>query len=74
MRILENLKWLFNHPPTNITSDVPEDAVCDYCGDKTNIVYSSSGPFCFCWLCLKKTMDTILKPKDETSTDTKKTN
>jgi hypothetical protein len=58
-RWLENIKWLFNHPPLALTS-APTNASCDYCGSK-NGIYNFVGVFCVCYKCMKKTFDFVLK-------------
>lgn len=30
-RIINNIKWLFNHPPTSITSLTPDGSKCEFC-------------------------------------------
>ena len=66
MRIWNNLKWLFNHPPIAITTDAPEDARCDYCGRKSPI-WNHTGIYCICAYCRKKVFDFALKEKNENS-------
>lgn len=62
--IWKNLKWLFNHPPTNWTSrDVPP---CTYCGEENNLMYYH-GTVCICSTCRKKVYDKILLENQDES-------
>ncbi len=62
MRIIKNLRWLFNHPPTDITTNVPLGTKCDYCGT-TEQLWNSEHYFCICKPCMKKALDAVLKSK-----------
>jgi len=65
-RLLENLKWLFNHPPTNITADDPENIPpCDYCGITKPPRWHVRGEYCICEHCRKKVFDSVLKPRSD---------
>jgi ribosomal protein L37AE/L43A len=55
------IKWLMNLP-TNITNNVPDGTVCDYCG-ATNSRVNFEGTFCICHKCMKKVADAALQPK-----------
>jgi len=60
-RIIENIKWLFNHPPTN--TRIGPAPPCDYCGETRNI-YSYHDTVCICPTCRKKVYDSaLLKPE-----------
>ena len=67
MRWFKNLKWLFNHPPTNITTSVPDGTVCEFCGKDTPITNYSDVKFCICYYCLAKALRLVLsdQPKKE---------
>ncbi len=56
-----NIKWMFNRPPTGITQNPPNTYFCDYCGAESHWQYG--GIILFCFTCLKKTMDKVLKEK-----------
>jgi len=57
-RIIENIKWLFNHPPTGLTGH-GEDVACDYCGSTDN-TWCCVGSYCICAACQKKVYDKVL--------------
>jgi len=59
-RIWKNLKWLFNHPPTNVTALY--GGKCDYCGGNSHL-WNVTGVYCICAPCLKKVYDRILIKK-----------
>ncbi len=70
MRIWNNLKWLFNHPPTNVHGlRRGEVLTCDYCGITSVSPYIGSmwktSDFCICSKCRKKVFDAILKPDEQ---------
>lgn len=68
-RWFKNLRWLFNHPPTNITQTTDERLACDYCqnpkDNSVKVFPMSEGPevFSYCYLCLRKAMNKVLKPE-----------
>ncbi len=67
-RIIENLKWLFNYPPTSIDSN-PDDIrklACDYCGTTANF-FSYLSKVTICADCRKKVYDHVLRKQDESS-------
>ncbi len=67
MSIWENLKWLFNHPPTDITRTFDKTLRCDYCdsdgNENNNRLWNMIGTYCICEQCRKKVFDSVLSPK-----------
>ena len=62
-RILENIKWLFNHPPTSITGNVPKDVKCHFCGADNGLTNYEGMDFAICHNCVIKAYKKILAPK-----------
>lgn len=60
-RWIENIKWLFSHPPTSLTSDCTKP--CDYCGAAIDACQGlwQTGRYCVCGRCVKKVLDSVLK-------------
>ena len=62
-RIWENIKWLCNHPPTNIVEVLVADP-CTYCGKNdygtTSYTYAGKPHFVLCYNCLKRVCDKVL--------------
>jgi len=64
-RVWKNLKWLFNHPPTHVTTISPPDTKCDYCGTTSEGgLYNFVGYFTICYGCMHEAFDKILKPEE----------
>lgn len=64
MRFIETIKWLLNHPPISINSDISLCKPCDYCGRKPGTdsqIYHFVGVFAICSRCQKKAYDKVLK-------------
>lgn len=62
MRLWQNLKWLFNHPPITITNNLDPDKKCDYCESYS---HTDSGlwitnEYTICDRCRKKVFDHVL--------------
>ena len=58
-RIFKNIKWLFNHPCTNICDDT-EDRECDYCYGNNGTFHHRNNGMTICCECLKKVFDKVL--------------
>jgi len=56
-RWIRNLRWILNSPPTSLRGDTY--FYCDYCGEQGD--WNQVGVIGFCFRCLKKTMDKVLK-------------
>lgn len=68
-RIIENLKWLFNHPPIGNIADNDPSRRCDYCGSGDAILLTYRPPhFTVCSRCLQKVYDAILLPPTKPAT------
>jgi hypothetical protein len=63
-RIIANIKWLFNHPPTSITGDVSINAKCHHCGAVTGLWNFQMEGYAICNNCMIKAFKKILAPKD----------
>jgi len=61
-RLVENIRWLFNHPPINITSKLPDNAKCNYCAMTKNLL-DFTDSFTICFRCLKQLCDKVLLEK-----------
>lgn len=68
-RIFNNLKWVFNHPPTHITVEEPAVSTCDYCGITGNVYCFHWVPLYVCPKCFKKALDAVLKPTKDANHD-----
>jgi len=60
---IKNIKWIFNNPPTSITSK-PNNPPCDYCGKSGN-TWHCLGFYNICSSCQKKVYDKVLKERGE---------
>ena len=54
-----SIRWLLNKPPIGLKQ--AERFSCDYCGGMGNWAFDNDLKFCF--QCLKKVMDKVLKGK-----------
>ncbi len=59
-RWIENIKWVFNHPPTSIVSEVPKGTKCEFCGAEDDLHYYDTPSFCICFNCIAKAYRKIL--------------
>ena len=58
-RFLEIIRWV-PRAPTNITNEVPEGTVCNYCGSDKSL-WNYEGVYCICQHCQKKIADIVLR-------------
>lgn len=65
-RWIANIKWLFNHPPTNASLGDSKISPCDFCGSKTELYTYWRGDvavFSICWNCMFKAYRKVLNEK-----------
>ena len=62
-RWIENVKWLFNHPPVVLTSETPKGTKCAYCGVDNKLYSVKSLKWAICYSCIKAVCDKTLKQK-----------
>ena len=66
-RWIENIKWVFNHPPTSITSANDEYDKCEFCGSDCNGWVRYTGvtqKLCICHDCIITAFRNSLTKKD----------
>jgi len=59
-RTLKNLAWLFNHPPTDMTSIKHEGLRCFKCGTDGGL-FTIAAEWAVCWDCIKKAIERSLE-------------
>jgi len=60
MRIINAIKWFFNHPPIGITA-MTEIIPCSYCGGEDgSLTQFVDADFVICQSCLKKALNKVL--------------
>jgi len=52
-RVWKNIKWLCNHPPTGLTTQVLSDTQCFNCGSYGPLFYFPGAGFAICHNCMK---------------------
>jgi hypothetical protein len=60
-RILGNIQWLCNHPPTDMTNQVPTGTRCFHCGAESGLLNLTS--WAVCWGCVRKALESGLEGK-----------
>lgn len=69
MQWIKNIKWLFDYPPTNLTSEIRPGTKCEFCGAENSIFYYEAAEFCICQHCIAKAFRKVLKGKNGPKSD-----
>jgi uncharacterized paraquat-inducible protein A len=63
-RIVGNILWLCNHPPTSINGKPALNAKCFHCGRTTDgLITLDNQKWAVCWRCIQKALESALEGK-----------
>lgn len=61
-RWIKNIRWLLNHPPTNMTDDRSLELTCEFCRNHANCV-KLGDTITVCFTCIARAFREILSEK-----------